>query len=81
MVLARLSSKGQVVLPKTLREALHLQPGTQFDVRVVDGAILLQPLAADPVRALYGRYAGVDFLGELEAEHRHEVESDRSIRP
>jgi AbrB family looped-hinge helix DNA binding protein len=39
-----LSSKGQVIIPKPLREALHWEPGQQLEVIGVDGGgILLKP--------------------------------------
>jgi AbrB family looped-hinge helix DNA binding protein len=77
----RLSSKGQIVIPKAIRERLDLQKGTPFRIRVEEGAIVLEPLAASPVDALYGRYAGDDFLTELEAEHRQELVDDDALCP
>jgi AbrB family looped-hinge helix DNA binding protein len=39
-----LSSKGQVIIPKPLRDALHWEPGQQLEVIGVDGGgILLKP--------------------------------------
>jgi AbrB family looped-hinge helix DNA binding protein len=37
-----LSSKGQVVIPKALRDRLGLQAGDVLDVQEVDGALLLR---------------------------------------
>lgn len=79
-MLTTLSSKGQVVLPKPVRQALHLQPGTRFDIQVSGGTIILQPLAIGSLRTLYGRYAGIDFLADLEKEHREEIERDPTLR-
>jgi len=80
-VLAKLSSKGQVVIPRAVRQALRLQPGMQLEIKIVDGTIILQPLGAKVVSTLYGRYPDVDFLKDLEDEHRREVASDPPIRP
>lgn len=33
-MLIKLSSKGQLVIPRAIREALHLRAGTQFHVQV-----------------------------------------------
>ena len=41
----QLSSKGQLVIPKPIREALALAPGASFAAEVVDGNILLRPCA------------------------------------
>jgi AbrB family looped-hinge helix DNA binding protein len=40
----RLSSKGQVILPKAVREARNWQPGTEFTVEEVDDGVLLRPI-------------------------------------
>lgn len=44
METARLSSKGQVVLPKSVRDARHWDSGTAFSVELVDDGVLLRPL-------------------------------------
>ena len=40
----KLSSKGQIVLPKTVRDARNWQPGTEFAVEEAAGGLLLRPL-------------------------------------
>jgi AbrB family looped-hinge helix DNA binding protein len=40
----KLSSKGQVVLPKLVRDARSWEPGTEFAVEEVSEGILLRPL-------------------------------------
>jgi AbrB family looped-hinge helix DNA binding protein len=40
----RLSSKGQVILPKAVRESRNWQPGTEFTVEEVDDGVLLRPV-------------------------------------
>jgi AbrB family looped-hinge helix DNA binding protein len=40
----KLSSKGQVVVPKALRDARTWHPGTEFVVEEVAGGILLRPV-------------------------------------
>lgn len=79
-MLAKLSSKGQVVIPRPVREALGLKQGVRFDVRLDEGKIILEPLIVSPVAVLYAKYAGADFLADLEQEHRQEVEDDVAIR-
>ncbi|HLO28141.1 MAG TPA: AbrB/MazE/SpoVT family DNA-binding domain-containing protein [Anaerolineales bacterium] len=75
-MLLRLSSKGQVVIPKIIRESLRLKHGDQFQVRVIDGKIVLEPVAKGLVQKLQGKYAGHDMLKALEEEHRQEVENE-----
>lgn len=44
METTKLSSKGQVVLPKSVRDARRLEEGTEFAVEEVSDGILLRPL-------------------------------------
>ena len=55
-------------------------PGTKLNIRVADGAVILEPISGGALDRLTGRFAGIDFLTDLEAEHRHEVEHDREAR-
>lgn len=41
-----LSSKGQLVIPKAVRDDAHVVAGSQFEVRYLDGEIRLRPLPA-----------------------------------
>ncbi|GFE62516.1 AbrB/MazE/SpoVT family DNA-binding domain-containing protein [Geobacter sp. AOG2] len=47
-----LSSKGQVIIPKTIRSSHHWQPGTRFVVEDVQGGVLLKPLNVFPATDL-----------------------------
>lgn len=49
---ATLSSKGQLVIPKSVREDARVEPGSKFSVRYVDGEIRLRPLARSAPVAL-----------------------------
>jgi AbrB family looped-hinge helix DNA binding protein len=43
-----LSSKGQVILPKEVRDARQWKPGTKFTVEPVENGVLLRPLKRFP---------------------------------
>lgn len=43
METTRLSSKGQIIIPKSIREAHQWQPGLEFNVIDTDQGILLTP--------------------------------------
>jgi AbrB family looped-hinge helix DNA binding protein len=43
MTTTRVSSKGQIVLPKSVRDARHWRPGTELVVEEVPGGVLLRP--------------------------------------
>jgi AbrB family looped-hinge helix DNA binding protein len=44
MEVTKLSSKGQIVLPKTLRDAYKWRPGTKFAIEEAADGLLLRPL-------------------------------------
>jgi AbrB family looped-hinge helix DNA binding protein len=76
----RVTSKGQVVIPKPVREQLRWASGTQLAVEIIgDSAVRLTLLEADdPIDALYGCLKDLprDPLADLEAEHKAEIEAD-----
>lgn len=76
----RVTSKGQVVLPKPVRDQLRWGAGTELAVEILDeGAVRLTLLdAGDPIDALYGCLKDLprDPLADLEAEHQAEIEAD-----
>ncbi|MEQ1557489.1 MAG: AbrB/MazE/SpoVT family DNA-binding domain-containing protein [Methyloglobulus sp.] len=44
-MLATITSKGQITVPKNIRDQLHIEPGTQLDFTVMaDGTISVRPL-------------------------------------
>ncbi len=51
METTRLSSKGQIILPKAVRDAHHWEPGTDFSIEDTGDGVLLRPLkTAQPTR-------------------------------
>ena len=40
----KMSSKGQVVIPETIRKKLGLKPGTEFVVLADDGVVILKEI-------------------------------------
>jgi AbrB family looped-hinge helix DNA binding protein len=76
----RVTSKGQVVIPKPVREQLQWTSGTQLAVEIMgDGAVRLTPLETeDSIDILYGCLKDLpgDPVADLEAEHRAEIEAD-----
>ena len=79
MSIVRLSSKGQLVLPKKIREHLGLKPGEQLKGDLIGGRIILEPvepLTETDWHRWKGALKGDQALqGHLE-EHRLEVVGD-----
>lgn len=57
MPIATLSSKSQITLPMSVRDALGLSAGAQIDFFPVDGSFVLVPVRSD-LASLKGRFAG-----------------------
>lgn len=58
-----LSSKGQVIIPKTIRSSHHWRPGTRFVVEEVQGGVLLKPISSFPVTDLKSGLGCVGYKG------------------
>ncbi len=44
----RVSAKGQIALPKEIREALHIEIGAQLSTEIKDGKLILEPVVTVP---------------------------------
>jgi AbrB family looped-hinge helix DNA binding protein len=80
MATTTLSSKGQVVIPRHLREKHRLTPGLRLQVRETDEGIVLSPIKRgrrSDTRAawqsLRGCAKGTGALKQHLAEHRREA--------
>ena len=79
METTRLSTKGQIILPKNLRDSRAWAPGTEFTVEETGDGILLRPAARFP-QADLDQVAGClrvkrkpKTLAEMRATIRREV--------
>ena len=48
MVKAYLGKRSQLVLPKAIVDELHLQEGTEFEIEIIDGRIVMEPMISIP---------------------------------
>ena len=64
METTRLSTKGQVILPKSIRDSRSWKPGTEFIVEETKEGILLRP------RELFPRTTLEEVAGSLPAKGR-----------
>lgn len=69
----KLSSKGQVIIPKTVRSAHHWEPGLELVVIDMGEGILLKPKAPFPVSTLTN-VAGM-LKGRIQPKTDEEIES------
>jgi antitoxin PrlF len=66
----KVGAKGQVVIPKELRDRAGLGPGVQVEFSWENGRIVLAPRAA--TRPLRGRFAGSGLAEGLLADRANE---------
>jgi len=74
METVKLSSKGQIVIPKQIRQAQHLAAGTEFFVSCVEGEIRLAPAPAFPKTRVE------DGLGMLARKGRRQLSDEETRR-
>lgn len=69
----RVGPKGQVVIPKDLRDRLGISPGDEVELTLDEGAdaVRLEPVRDHPT--LRGSLAGLGLVAALEADHRSET--------
>ena len=75
-MIAKVSSKGQVVVPKEIRKQMKIKTGTFFEFKQIDNKRLEITVIHDLIKELEGIYKGSDMLKELEREHKEEIERD-----
>ena len=76
METTRLSSKGQVVLPKSVREAHGWAPGTEFDVELTPDGVRLRARSPFPRTELGDVFGSASYAGPT----RSLEEMDEGIR-
>jgi AbrB family looped-hinge helix DNA binding protein len=74
MTIVRLSSKGQILVPKHLREKFGLNPGSKVRLTEEAGRLVLTPVTNDPIAAATGFLQGAFSLtADLCREHRKQL--------
>jgi AbrB family looped-hinge helix DNA binding protein len=71
------SSKGQIVIPATLREQLGIQAGTRLAIQRENNHLVLQPITDEFIHSLRGCLKGKTSLVEAR-EREHRIEKDRT---
>lgn len=67
METTRLSSKGQIILPKSIRAAHHWNTGCEFAVEDTQDGILLRPLKPFAPTQLKDVYGCVTYTGKAKS--------------
>jgi AbrB family looped-hinge helix DNA binding protein len=67
---SRVGPKGQVVIPKAMRDKLGIAPGDEVDFALDDDAVRVAPVRESA--SLGGTLAGLGLTAALEADRRAE---------
>jgi AbrB family looped-hinge helix DNA binding protein len=78
MLKARVSSRGQIALPKVVRDQLGLTDGVSLVVTVEGDEVILRKAPDGGWREWDSRFKGSDLLADLAAERRRELEDERN---
>jgi AbrB family looped-hinge helix DNA binding protein len=75
MTKATISSKGQIAIPKAVRERQNLTAGTEISIDVQGEALVVKRLVRNypDWRTMQGMVRGESLAQALEAEHRAEL--------
>ena len=71
------TSKGQIVIPSSVRRKLGIKEGTRIQIEVDEetNQIILKPITREYIHSLRGRYRGKGLLKALLVEKKREKES------
>ncbi len=77
MPIVRTSTKGQIVIPKEIRDKLGIGPGKRLLFRLVENHAEIVPLPDEPVKAMRGMLRSETSLAEeLLKDRRKDSETD-----
>jgi len=54
MMAVKTHAKGQIIMPKEIRDKLGIKPGTALSVKLVNDHVEIRPLPDDPIEFLTG---------------------------
>ncbi len=81
MPIVKTSSKGQIVIPKEIRDKLGIGPGKKVLLRLVDQHAEIVPIPDEPVKALRGMLKSDTSLAtELLEERKKDDDIDEKSR-
>jgi AbrB family looped-hinge helix DNA binding protein len=78
MPIVRISSKGQIVIPKEIRDKLGIGPGKEVLLQVVGEHVEIVPLPDGPIKFMRGMLkADISLAEELLRERRRDDEINK----
>ena len=77
MAIVKTHAKGQIIIPKDIRDKLGIKPGKQLFVKVVGDHVEIKPLPDDPIEFVTGIFQ--DYPGSMSAELLQERMNDDKV--
>jgi len=77
VAIVKTHGKGQIIIPKDIRDKLGIKPGKTLSLRLIDDHVEIRPLPDDPIEFLTGIFK--DYPGSLSSELLKERRSDDEI--
>ena len=71
---SKVSTKGQVVIPKEFRDIFSMKPGSRVMIEAIEEGVLIMPLPRRPLKMMRGLFKGkfrkssVELIRELREE-------------
>ncbi len=74
----KVSEKGWVVIPASLRRKYRLTPGAEIHVIDYGGVLAIVPVELDPIQSSFGKLSGKgrSLIQALLDDHRQEMEGE-----
>ncbi len=73
---AKVSSKGWIVIPKELREKFNITPGQQILLTEEEDRLTINPIPEDPISAYKGLFKGTPLTEELLEARKEETDNE-----
>jgi AbrB family looped-hinge helix DNA binding protein len=77
MAIVKTHAKGQIIVPKEIRDKLGIKPGSSVSIRLVKDHAEIRPLPDDPIEFLTGVFS--DHPGSLAADLLEERKKDNEV--
>ncbi len=80
MIIVKTHKKGQIVVPKAIRDKLGIRPGSLVGISLVGDHAELRPLPENPIEYLTGIFEGRggSMAGELLQERNRDDRTDEA---
>ena len=77
MAVVKTHAKGQIIVPKEIRDKLGIRPGSSVSIRLVEDHAEIRSLPDDPIESLTGIFS--DHSSSLSADLLKERKKDNAI--